>query len=97
MTWRRRFLIWVAPVLLLAQVALAVHQLDHRVAPDALTVAHECALCGVVAGAAPPPAPFVILPPDLGPDIPAHALTAACCVRVVVNFLSRAPPASAAS
>ena len=97
MTWQRRFLIWVAPLLLLAQVALAVHQLEHRVAPDAVTATHECVLCGVVTGAAPPPAPFVILPPDLGPDLPAHALTAACCAHAAVNFFSRAPPASAAS
>jgi hypothetical protein len=97
MSWRSRFLAWVTPILLLAQIALAVHQLEHRIAPDALTVAHECVLCNVTTGAAPPPAPFVILPPDFGPAVPADAvLDAACCTHVATAFLSRAPPVSAA-
>lgn len=96
MMWRRRFLAWVAPILLLAQLALVVHQLEHRIAPEVLTSAHECVLCNVTAGA-PPPAPFVVLPPDFGPDVPAHAvLDAACCTQVTTAFFSRAPPFSAA-
>lgn len=93
MTWRSRFLAWVAPILLLAQLALAIHQLEHRITPDAQTVAHECVLCNVAAGAAPPPEPFVILPPDLGPDLPvATVADAACCAHVDTHFRSRAPP-----
>ncbi len=93
MTWRRRFLGWVAPVLLLAQLALAVHQFEHRVTPDAQTVAHECVLCNVAAAAAPPPEPFVILPPDLGPVLPvAFVADAACCGHADTHFRSRAPP-----
>jgi hypothetical protein len=93
MSWRRRFLAWVTPVLLLAQLALAVHQLEHRIAPDALTVAHECVLCSVTSGAAPPPVPFVILPPDFGRAVPVHAaFDTACCTQVAAAFQSRAPP-----
>ncbi len=93
MTWRSRFLGWVTPILLLAQLALAVHQLEHRIAPDAQTAAHECVLCNVVAGAAPPPEPFVILPPDFGPALPiAFVADAACCDHVDTHFRSRAPP-----
>ncbi len=94
MIWRSRFLVWVTPILLLAQLALAVHQLEHRIAPDVLTTAHECVLCNVTSGAAPPPAPFVVLPPDLGPDTLVHAaVDAACCAHVDTPFHSRAPPA----
>lgn len=93
MMWRGRILAWVAPILLLAQFALAVHQLEHRVAPDVLAPAHECVLCNVVTGAAPPPAPFVVLPPDFGPDLPIPVVVdAACCTHVETHFLSRAPP-----
>jgi hypothetical protein len=96
MTWRRRFLAWIAPVLLLAQLALAVHQLEHRIAPDALSPAHECVLCNATNGAAPPPAPIAILPPDLGPDLPTSVVAdAACCAHVATPFHSRAPPISA--
>ncbi len=97
MTWRAKFLAWVTPILLLAQIALAIHQLEHRVTPDAISTAHECALCNVAAGAAPPPAPFVILPPDLGPAVPLQAIASAlCCTHVASPFRSRAPPISAA-
>jgi hypothetical protein len=97
MIWRRRFLAWVTPILLLAQLALAVHQLEHRIAPDVLTSAHECVLCNVASGAAPPPEPFVILPLDFGPAVPAHSvLDAACCTHVAAAFFSRGPPLSAA-
>ena len=93
MIWRGRLLAWVAPLLLLAQVALAIHQLEHRVAPDALAVAHECVLCNVVTGAAPPPAPFVVLPPDFGPAVhPPAVADAACCAHVDLHVQSRAPP-----
>lgn len=98
MTWRSRFLVWVTPILLLAQLALAVHQLEHRIMPDAQTVAHECVLCNVAAGAAPPPEPFVILPPDLGPDLPvAFVADAACSAHVDTHFRSRAPPSFVAA
>lgn len=97
MTWRARFLAWVTPVLLLAQIALAIHQFEHRVAPDAVSVSHECVLCNVASGAAPPPAPFVILPPDLGQAVPLHAIAdALCCTQVASPFRSRAPPIFAA-
>jgi len=94
MNWRSRFLAWVTPILLLAQLALAVHQLEHRIAPDVVTTAHECVLCNVNSGAAPPPTPFVILPPDLGHKTLVHAVVdAACCTHVGTPFHSRAPPA----
>src|SRR5688500_7443773 len=97
MSWRAKFLAWVAPILLLAQIALAVHQLEHRVTTDAISTAHECVLCNVAGGVAPPPAPFAILPPDLGPPVPLHAITAAaCCTHVAPPFRSRAPPVFAA-
>ena len=97
MTWRARFLGWVTPVLLLAQIALAIHQFEHRVTPDAVNVAHECVLCSVASGAAPPPTPFVILPPDLGPAVPLYAIAdAICCTQIASPFQSRAPPPSAA-
>lgn len=93
MILRNRFLVWVTPILLLAQLALAVHQLEHRITPDAPTTAHECVLCNVAAGAAPPPEPFVILPPDLGPARPAAVVAdAACGEHVETHFRSRAPP-----
>jgi hypothetical protein len=98
MMWRGRLLAWIAPLLLLAQFALAVHQLEHRITPDALSPAHECVLCNVATGAAPPPTPFVILPPDLGPDLPpVVAADEACCTLVASPFRSRAPPLSAAA
>ena len=97
MNWRGWFLAWVTPLLLLAQLAITVHQLEHRVTPDALTLAHECVLCNVASGAAPPPAPFVVLPPDFGLAVPADAvLDSACCTHVAAAFLARAPPYSAA-
>lgn len=93
MSWRSRFLAWVAPVLLLAQLALAVHQLEHRIAPDAVTAAHECVLCNVATGAAPPPEPFVVLSPDFGRDLPvAMFVEAACCAHIDTPFHSRGPP-----
>lgn len=93
MSRRARFLAWVTPVLLLAQIALAVHQFEHRVAPDAATVAHECVLCNVASGVAPPPVPFTILPPDLGPGLRLHVVAdAACCAHVATPFSPRAPP-----
>lgn len=96
MTWRGRFLAFVAPILLLAQLALAVHQLEHRNAPDALAPAHECLLCNVASGAAPPPTPIVVLPPDFAPDRPLPAVAAvACCSEGAAPFRSRAPPAAA--
>lgn len=99
MMWRNRFLAWVTPVLLLAQLALAVHQLEHRIAPDSLTsAAHECVLCNVITGAGPPPAPFAILPPDFGPALPiAFVADAACCDHVGTHFFSRGPPHFVAS
>lgn len=93
MMWRGRLLAWVAPILLLAQFALAIHQLEHRVAPDLAAPAHECVLCNVITGAAPPPAPFVVLPPDLGPALPLSVVAeAACCAHIGTAFFSRGPP-----
>lgn len=97
MIWRARFLAWVTPILLLAQIALAIHQFEHRVSPDAVSVAHECVLCSVASGAVPPPALFVILPPDLGPAVRLHAIAdAICCTHFASPFRARAPPLSAA-
>lgn len=94
MTWRSRFLAWVTPILLLAQLALVVHQLEHRIAPQTQSTTHECALCSLASGAAPPPGPIVVLPPDLGQAIRVvTADEAACCAHVDRYFQSRAPPA----
>lgn len=96
-TWRHKILLWVAPLLLLAQVALAFHQLDHKIAPDAVASAHECVLCNVSAGAAPPPEPFAILPPDLGVQQRAPFIVqVADKTPGAWHFHSRAPPFSAA-
>jgi hypothetical protein len=93
MMWRSRLLAWVAPLLLVAQVALALHQFEHRISQDAPSVAHECVLCNVASGAAPPPTPFVVLPPEVGVERALFAvITAPCCDHVSSNFLSRAPP-----
>jgi hypothetical protein len=93
---RLRLLAWIAPVLLLAQLALAIHQLEHRALPDAVAPAHECVLCNLASGAMPPPTPLAILPPDLGPAAHApFAATAYGCARGAAPFLSRAPPPSA--
>lgn len=94
---RGRLLAWIAPLLLLAQVALAVHQLEHRMSADAAAPGHECVLCNAPGGAAPPPEPFAVLPPDFASKAPASTVAdAACCAHIGTHFLSRAPPVSAA-
>lgn len=93
----RRSPLWVlvASVLLLAQFALAFHQLNHRAHPGA-TFGDSCTLCQVVTNMGAAPAPFVIVPPTL--TIGGYALALAPQAlrqsRPASGFHSRAPPHS---
>lgn len=96
MHWRR-LLTFVAPILLLAQIALIVHQFEHRVDPDLATPAHECALCSIANSAAPPPTPFVFTPPSLEAVPVLWPVAVALRIGYVgSSFYSRGPPLSVA-
>ena len=51
---------------LLAQLALVLHQLEHRQDPDAATPSADCTICHFAAGMTPPPEPMAVRPPTFG-------------------------------
>ena len=91
----RRWWFFLVPLLLAAQVALGVHQLEHRLNPD-LLAGDECAVCQFASTMAPAPEPMAIVPPAelffavLLPE----AVQALRPAASPAGFNSRAPPAA---
>lgn len=92
---KRRGRLWsfLAALLLVAQVGLGVHQLQHRLNPD-IIASDDCTLCHFASHATPGPEPVVVLPPVLVVAevvaLPAQDLLDA--QRSAAGFRSRAPP-----
>jgi hypothetical protein len=97
---RRRHPFWamVAALLLVGQVALGIHQLEHRLNPD-LLAGDDCAVCQFASTATAGPAPIDVVVPVVFTyerRIPA-AQDLAPAVRRVSAFRSRAPPVLSAA
>ncbi len=94
---RRRPWLWslVVSMLLAAQVALGVHQLEHRLNPDIVTT-DECALCHFASASTAGPEPQAVVPPTLNvvEYVEPAAQTLPLTARRVAGFRSRAPPTS---
>jgi hypothetical protein len=94
---RRKPWLWslVVSLLLAAQVALGVHQLEHRLNPDLVT-SDDCALCHFASAATAGPEPQIIVPPTLTmvERIEFTLPTLPLIARDVAGFRSRAPPVS---
>lgn len=80
-------------LLMVAQVALALHSLHHQIKPDALAAGEHCTLCQVAQTMAPPPVVVAVIPVGeaiavADEIVPLHL---AAAVRTAA-FRSRAPP-----
>ena len=94
----RRADLWsfVVSLMLLAQLALAAHGLNHRVHPEAARLGGNCALCQFTSNMAPAPEPDILAPPRLsvGEYIAAAEQTPPRQSRSTSGFRSPAPPPS---
>src|SRR5690349_18710773 len=95
-THSRSWRLVVIPLLLVAQLALGIHQIQHRLNPD-LAAGDDCALCHFASSmAAAPAAPVIVLPLMVVIAIvllPATLLPQ--LARAPLPFRSRAPPDAA--
>ncbi len=95
--FKRQGRLWslLVALMLVAQIGLGIHQLHHRINPDAV-VSDDCALCHFAANMAVGAGPAIITPPVLVvaevTAHPAHIIVQP--VRIVAGFKSRAPPFS---
>ena len=92
----RRSRLWsfVVPLLLLAQLALALHQLNHRIHPEITGLGNDCTLCHFASNMAAAPEPTTFVPPVLSASdrIVAAPQAAPRQNWSTSGFRSRAPP-----
>ena len=91
--WLTRVRAFLLPLLVLAQLGLALHTLNHQLHPDA-DRGGECTLCHVASNMVAPPDPVAFVPPvrtvSEYKQIAEH--TAPAQSWATAGFRSRAPP-----
>ena len=94
---RARLWAFVLPLLIVAQLALALHDLSHKLHPAANNVRGDCVLCHVASNMVAPPEPTAFVPPTffVTEQKQVAQQDAAVQSRSTAGFRSRAPPLSA--
>ena len=91
---RGRLWAFVLPLLIIAQLALALHDLSHKLHPTASTVGGDCVLCHVASNMVAPPEPTAFVPPTFTVAEQSQVAQQSAPTQSwsTAGFRSRAPP-----